>query len=426
VVKDFRLPDVGEGLEEATIVEWMVDVGDEVTINQPLCVIETAKAEVELPSPYAGRVVARNGGLGEELRVGEILIRIDTPEVTTAPVNRIATAPAPTRNPVLVGYGVSEESTSARRRRSWSRSADASDPAPAGPAAGSGRPKAKPPVRKLARDLGVDLFGVRSTGPRGEITREDVRSAAQAPVPGPAKPAPASAVDEVIPVRGVRARIAQRMSTSRSTIPEATCGLEVDCTELLRMRKVLREVTTAEGAQFITPFSLIAWMVPRALSAAPMLNSSFSAEEQVIKVSRAVHLGLAASTEQGLLVPVLRDAQALSVTEVAAGVARLADGARQGTLSPTEMAGSTFTITNYGALGLDDGNPVINYPEAAILGIGTIRPQPVAVDDEVVIRPRTKLICAFDHRVCDGAEAARFLTTLKRLVEEPLTSLVVG
>jgi pyruvate dehydrogenase E2 component (dihydrolipoamide acetyltransferase) len=423
VEKDFLLPDVGEGLEEATIVEWKVAVGDLVAINQPVCVIETAKAEVELSSPFEGTVTTRHGEVGEELRVGELLVRFDIPTETP-----------PTGNPVLVGYGVRGPHSPVRRKRDWTPLPKGSGgsrpwlgiipPDVASSPAKTGRPRAKPPVRKLASELGVDLSLVMPTGSRGEVTREDVHKAATQTLSTGSDYVPAAASDEVIPVVGVRARIASQMSLSRSTIPEATCGLDVDCSELLRVRDVIRAELDAHQSGMVTPFALVSWMVPKALRRSPLLNASFEADAQVIRVRRAVHLGLATATERGLLVPVIKNAHEASLLEFAAQLARLADSARQGTLSLAELSGSTFTITNYGALGLDDGNPVINYPESAILGVGAIRERPAVVAGRIMARPQTKLVCAFDHRVCDGADAALFLTALKRLVEEPMTCVL--
>ncbi len=526
--RDFLLPDVGEGLEDAAVVEWHVRVGETVHLNDPLVTIETAKAAVELPSPFEGRVVLLNASEGDELRVGELLARIDTAEVEGAPAPKErhavptpaespaaphldrepgpetepATGPEPVtadrasagedsskRPAVLVGYGV-DETKPARRPREWRRAKppggrvsregrearDSLGRTPATTAAPgataepppSGRPLATPPVRWLARTLAVDLRNVRPTGARGEVTREDVRAAAgslAAPGTSPqgeraredepalwsagttptsassiaagtlaSRGAPARRTEdegvEELPVRGVRARIAERMSVSRSTIPEATSGLWVDCERLLTLRSVLSDDLRLElgqderGAESITPFAILAWMVPFALRTAPVLNASFDAEMKVIRVYHAVHLGVATSTEAGLLVPVVHSAHTLGLREFAAELARLTRSARDGTLTPAELTGSTFTVTNYGALGLDDGNPVINAPEAAILGVGTIAPRASVHDGELAVRSTTKLICAFDHRVSDGADAARFLRRLKELIEQP--ALLLG
>jgi pyruvate dehydrogenase E2 component (dihydrolipoamide acetyltransferase) len=214
------------------------------------------------------------------------------------------------------------------------------------------------------------------------------------------------------------------MSKSRSAIPEATCGVWTDCFELLRLRDKLRRKVSDERAKTLTPFAIIAWIVPQALRAAPSLNATYDDDAKVIRLYGDVHLGIAANTEHGLMVPTIRNAQSRSLSEVARELHRLGISARDRSLSPSELTGSSFTITNFGALGLDDGNPVINYPEAAILGVGAIRERPAVVDGLVVARPLAKLICAFDHRVCDGSDAARFLTRLKDLIEDPMQLLV--
>lgn len=479
--RDFLLPDLGEGLEDATVVRWHVQVGDTVHLNDRLVTVETTKASVELPSPFEGRVALLNIGEGDGLRVGELLACIDTAEDGEAVALRASgAAPLPTtattgslpHQPVLVGYGVDDGPQRATGRREWRRrqgpggralgegeqGPDTIPSAPAAPPDGLPvpRPLAKPPVRWLARTLDVDLHQVRPTGSRGEVTVEDVRAAAGSAATGdaagsvgvahgdgmrqderPRWPSGTGASgpagddrQEEIPVRGVRARIAERMSLSRSTIPEAAAGLWVDCERLLALRAALRDDGQSgferEGrrTEALTPFAILAWMVPFALRSAPVLNASFDAAAKVIRVSRAVHLGVATSTELGLLVPVVRGAHALGLREFARELARLTRSAREGTVTPAELTGSTFTITNYGALGLDDGLPVINAPEAAILGVGAIAPRATVDDGELAVRSTAKLTCVFDHRVSDGADAARFLGRLKTLVEQP--ALLLG
>jgi pyruvate dehydrogenase E2 component (dihydrolipoamide acetyltransferase) len=410
------------------MVEWNVRPGDHVSLNDPICALETAKAEVELPSPFAGTVLAIRGQPGDTLRVGELLIRFELDEAGTNSAGGLARtttdddhAPAPT----LVGYGIEEKPATKYHSRAWPRrdAAPETDPVEL-------RPIATPPVRKLAKDLGVDLGQVTPTGLRGEITREDVRSASRI---GPSSAASVlEAVEQrttEIPVRGVRARIASRMSVSRSTIPEATGGVWVDCANLLELRDGLTTATSGAGASSqstkITPFTIIAWLAVRALGVAPLFNASFRQERDVIEVHGSVHLGIATTTEQGLMVPVLRDADAMGLGEFGLTMQELTHRARLRTLSPEELTGSTFTVNNYGALGLDDANPIINYPESAILGVGSMRTQPAVVDGAIVARPLLKLIAAFDHRVCDGAEAGRYLSRLKELVENPELSFSI-
>lgn len=420
-VKEFLLPDLGEGLDEATIVAWLVDEGQSIELNQPLCTVETAKAEVDIPSPYAGRVVERRGAPGETLEVGSVLVRVDVG-------GEAAGEGAEEKTAVLVGYGTDDSTGTSRRRR-------AGRPPAAAPAKGAAAtPLAKPPVRKLARDLGVELADLApGSGPEGRITREDVAAAAdrrRVPMPEPAAAVVRSSsvavqAGDVIPVTGVRARIAERMTTSRATIPDAGCGVWVDFGKLLALRASLRASAEREGRELpLTPFSLVLRLVVAAVKAHPIVNATFDADRREIRVHEAIHLGVAADTPRGLVVPVVRDAHRLSTAELAHEVRRLARGAREGTLTPAELTGSTITVSNYGAFGLDEGSPVINHPEAAILGIGAIRERPVAVDGDLVVRPTAKVTCAFDHRVCDGGDVGRFLHRVQQFIEHPEALLV--
>lgn len=421
-VREFLVPDLGEGLVEATVVEWLVAPGDSVTVNQPLCSLETAKAEVEIPSPFAGIVRERRGEPGETLPVGTLLTLIDTAPalIDTAPAGstggKAGTAgPGTEPGPVLVGYGTHQGTETGRRtvRRR---------PAPRRPGTGpteAERPRAKPPVRQLARTLGVDLASLgRGSGPAGSITRADVHAAAGPPAEGPVTE-PAA---HTLPVRGIRARTADRMATSRREIPDAHCSVTADFSRLLSLRDRLRTESGAEGA---TPFSLLLRLLTLTLRDHPRMNASFIEEGPAVRTYDEVHLGIGTATPRGLVVPVIRDAHKLSTVQLARESARLAAGAREGSLAPRELTGSTFTVSNFGALGLEEGVPVINHPEAAILGVGSIRPRPhVLGSDTLVVRPTARLTCAFDHRVSDGAEAAAFLTALCALVESPETVLL--
>ncbi|OBH11400.1 dihydrolipoamide acetyltransferase family protein [Mycobacterium sp. E1747] len=379
-IKEFRVPDLGEGLQEVTVTHWNVAAGDDVELNQVLCSVETAKAEVELPSPYAGRIVETHGAEGDVLDVGAVLVRIDT-----APANG-AIPPTADTVPTLVGYGADEGIDASRR---------------------TGRPLAAPPARKLAKELMVDLRSLQRD-PDRIITRADVLAAAD------------QNGADVRPVRGVQARMAEKMTLSHKEIPAAKVSVAVDCTELLR----LADRTAAD--QKVTPFVLTMRLLLIALRHNEILNSTWvdSPDGPQVRVHRRVHLGFGVATPRGLLVPVIADAHDKNTRELATRAAELISGARAGTLTPGELRGSTFTVSNFGALGADDGVPVINHPEAAILGMGAIKPRPVAVDDQVVVRPTMTLTCVFDHRVADGAQAARFVTGLRDLVESPLTALL--
>ncbi|MCU1346958.1 MAG: pyruvate/2-oxoglutarate dehydrogenase complex, dihydrolipoamide acyltransferase component [Acidimicrobiia bacterium] len=436
----FLVPDLGEGLEEATVVEWLVALGDQVALNQPLVTVETAKAEVEIPSPFSGTVAELGGPAGATLKVGQLLARIGGDEA--APAGAAAApkteAPAPAappdaasaRQPTLVGYG-HDESLDRSRRRSVAPSAQT--PTAATPTGTATRPLAKPPVRKLAHTLGVDLASVAGTGAGGIVTRADVEAAAAPASASAAASSNASVVaapgavlaDEVIPVRGIRARIVERMTTSRSHIPDATCSVVADCTRLLEVRGALNSAAQRQGHEaVITPFSLLCRLVVQALRANPTLNATYVEDVPEIRIRRSIHLGIGTATARGLLVPVVRDAEHRSTLDLSLEMARLAIGARDGSLAPTELQGSTFTLSNFGALGLDDGIPVINYPEAAILGVGSIKQRPHVVDGVVVARATASLTLAFDHRVGDGAEAGRFLSELRALVVAPELALL--
>jgi pyruvate dehydrogenase E2 component (dihydrolipoamide acetyltransferase) len=374
-IKVFVVPDLGEGLEEVTLTCWQVGVGDDVELNQPLCSVETAKAEVEIPSPYAGRIVEIRGTEGDVLPVGSLLARIDCePSATNGQ-----------RKAVLVGYGADDALDISRRRR-----------------------KAKPSVRKLAADLLVDLNEV-PPGADGLVSRDAVLAAA-----GVGAERPGVSYD-VLPVRGVHSHMAERMTLSRSTIPDAHASVQVDGTALMRLRD-----------EVFSPFVLTLRLLVIALSHNKILNSTWvdGPDGAQVHSHHAIHLGFAVATPRGLLVPVIDNAQDKTTRQLAECVARLIRDARAGTLKPAELTGSTFTVSNFGALGLDDGVPVINYPEAAILGMGSLKPRPVVVDDAVVIRPQMTLTCAFDHRIADGANAAQFLCELRALIESPEAALL--
>ena len=363
-MSDFLVPDLGEGLEDATITSWAVAVGDVVELNQTLCTVETNKAEVEIPSPYVGRSTELGGAEGETLAVGTLLVRIETEA----------------RTPVLVGYGVDDGIDRSRRAR------------------------AAPKTRKLAADLAVDLQELQASGADGVVTRDDVLSAVGT--------APSA---QTVAVRGVHARMATHMSLSRSQIPDAHATVQVDCSALLRLRDTLD----------VTPFVLALRLLVIALGRHPMLNASWAESEAgpEIRLHPDVRLGVAVATERGLVVPVI-DTRDCSTRRLAEAVDDVVTRARAGALAPTQLSGSTFTVSNFGALGLDEGVPVINYPEAAILGMGSLKPRAVVVDDAVVARPTMTLTCAFDHRIVDGAQVAKFLTDLRGLIETPETALL--
>lgn len=386
---EFRVPDLGEGLEDATITGWSVDVGDTVELNQVLCTLETNKAEVEIPSPYAGRITELGGAVGQTLAVGAVLVRVEGATAGERSDGKSGTGERSDgksgtgersdtgSGPVLVGYGADERMDGSRRAR------------------------AKPSTRKLARDTGVDLTALTPTGPDGIVTRDDVLAV--------------SAMSELMPVTGVQAEMAKRMTMSRSRIPDAHASVIADGTHLQALAQRLR----------ITPFVLTLRLLTLALQHHPLLNSTWVDTPEGPRTHRhsSIHLGIGVATSRGLLVPVVVDAHARTTRALAEEVARLVEGARGGGLRPAELMGSTFTVSNFGALGLDEGVPVINYPEAAILGMGSLKPRAVVVDGAVVARPTMSLTCAFDHRIADGAQAAEFLCELRDLIETPELAL---
>src|SRR6478736_1228692 len=398
----FLLPDLGEGLTEAEIVTWHVQTGDTVTVDQPIVEVETAKAVVEVPVPFAGRVTALYGQPGDVVAVGEPLLSVDTAESGN----------------VLVGYGTS---TGHRRRHRATRSSGDSSVPPR-----NGRlPVASPLIRQLARSAGLDLATIRGSGRGGLITRQDVDAAINArqagpgvvTEPAPAVPEPADGVIR-IPIRGLRKSVADKLSRSRREIPEATVWVDVDATEMLRLRAALN---ADESAPKISLLALLSRFTILALRRHPELNARIEGDEIVMGTS--VHLGFAAQTDRGLLVPVVRDAQAHTLEQLAVAVAERTRRARDGTLGPAELTGGTFTVNNYGVFGVDGSAAIINHPEAAILGIGRIIQRPWVVDGQVVPRQMTELTLAFDHRVCDGGTAGGFLRFIADCVESPAHAL---
>ena len=442
----FLLPDLGEGLTEAEIVTWHVQAGDTVTVDQPIVEVETAKAVVEVPVPFAGRVAALHGQPGDVVAVGAPLVTVDTadrfaePGVVTsaAGLDQAGRDQAVGSGNVLIGYGTS----SGRRRRHRATRSSATIPAPRSPAAGTaamgasgvpaiaanGRlPVASPLIRQLARNAGVDLGTIRGSGRDGLITRADVDEAINArqaeptavPEPAPAVPPTAGSAEATrIPIRGLRKSVADKLSRSRREIPEATVWVAVDATEMLRLRAALN---ADESAPKISLLALLSRFTILALHRYPELNARIEGDE--IVMSPPVHLGFAAQTDRGLVVPVVRDAQAHTLEQLSIAVAERTRRAREGTLSPGDLTGGTFTVNNYGVFGVDGSAAIINHPEVAILGIGRIIPRPWVVDDQIVPRQLTELTLAFDHRVCDGGTAGGFLRFIADCVESPANAL---
>ncbi|MBA9047006.1 MULTISPECIES: dihydrolipoamide acetyltransferase family protein [Streptomyces] len=460
-VREFKMPDVGEGLTEAEILKWYVQPGDTVTDGQVVCEVETAKAAVELPIPYDGVVSELRFPEGTTVDVGTAIIAVRVAGGAPAPVPAQAEAapaapaapeaPAPAatasasapasaeeakpaaRQPVLVGYGVSTSATKRRPRKG----PEVTVPAPAqpelnghAPAADSPRPLAKPPVRKLAKDLGVDLTAVTPSGPDGIITREDVHAAATpaavtAPAPvaaAPAAPAPAASYDGVretrIPVKGVRKATAAAMVGSAFTAPHVTEFVTVDVTRTMKLVEELKQDKEMQGRR-VNPLLLIAKALLVAIKRNPDINASWDEANQEIVVKHYVNLGIAAATPRGLIVPNIKDAQDKTLPQLADALGELVATAREGKTSPSAMQGGTVTITNVGVFGVDTGTPILNPGESAILAIGAIKLQPWVHKGKVKPRQVTTLALSFDHRLVDGELGSKVLADVAAILEQP-------
>jgi 2-oxoisovalerate dehydrogenase E2 component (dihydrolipoyl transacylase) len=436
-LKSFALPDLGEGLTEGEVLAWLVDVGDTVALNQPIVEVETAKAAVEVPSPYAGRVVELHCAPGETVEVGHRLLTVDvdpagTPEEPTRPVDaalagrthgddllpptvttqRPRTGPGAEggRTAVLVGYG--PRSTEAQRRPRKDR------PPPTPPPAAGGAVLARPPVRKRARDLGIDLSSVRGSGPGGTVTRGDVEAAASNGQRAPGTPA-----DRRVPVKGVRKAMAEAMVASAFTAPHVTVFLTVDVTAGMEALARLAARPELDGVR-ASPLLLTAKALLLAVRRSPEVNASWDEAASEVVVRSAVHLGIAVDTPRGLVVPVLRDADRLSLPDLARGLTELARTAREGRTAPADLQGGTISITNVGSFGVDNGTPILVPGQAAILCLGAVRPRPWVVDGEIAVRQVTQLALSFDHRLLDGASGSRFLADVGAVLADPVLALV--
>ncbi|MBL1289915.1 2-oxo acid dehydrogenase subunit E2 [Streptomyces sp. For3] len=452
--REFKMPDVGEGLTEAEILKWFVQPGDTVTDGQVVCEVETAKAAVELPIPFDGVVHELRFPEGTTVDVGEVIIAVDVapgsgdapaePEPVQEAVAEPAAEEAPKgRQPVLVGYGVAESSTKRRARKG------AEIPGPAAAAAqaeinghrakvAESRPLAKPPVRKLAKDLGIDLATVTPTGEGGVITREDVHAAAApAPAEAPvraeeavAAPAPVEAVAPVgretrIPVKGVRKAIAQAMVGSAFTAPHVTEFVTVDVTRTMKLVAELKEDKDMAGVR-VNPLLVIAKALLVAIKRNPAVNAAWDEANQEIVQKHYVNLGIAAATPRGLIVPNIKDAHDKTLPELGEALADLVSTAREGKTSPVAMAGGTVTITNVGVFGVDTGTPILNPGESAILAVGAIKLQPWVHKGKVKPRQVTTLALSFDHRLVDGELGSKVLADVAAILEQPKRLITWG
>ncbi|NLU76011.1 2-oxo acid dehydrogenase subunit E2 [Streptomyces sp. HNM0575] len=496
-IREFKMPDVGEGLTEAEILKWYVQAGDTVTDGQVVCEVETAKAAVELPIPFNGAVHELRFEEGTTVDVGTAIIAVDT-DPSAGPAGEPSAgevAPAgdggdgeesgggagggagegEKRQPVLVGYGVAESSTKRRPRRQQpapdaTRNGDGGAPQPVreavqesvretvqaavqgelnghrddeGAAAAvsgtstAGRPLAKPPVRKLAKDLGIDLTTVIPTGPDGVITREDVHAAAApaaARVPAPTAPAAAPSTappaadrpetagagvrETRVPVRGVRKATAQAMVGSAFTAPHVTEFVTVDVTRTMKLVRELKQDPDMQGLR-VNPLLLVAKAFLVALRRHPEANAAWDGANQEIVQKHYVNLGIAAATPRGLIVPNIKDAHAKTLPELAESLAELVSTARDGKTSPAAMQGGTVTITNVGVFGVDTGTPILNPGESAILAFGQVRQQPWVHKGKVKPRDVTTLALAFDHRLIDGELGSKVLADVAAVLEHP-------
>jgi len=447
----FDLPDVGEGLTEAEIVTWKVKVGDVVSVNQIIVEIETAKSLVELPCPFAGTVAQLMAGEGDTVNVGSPIIAVTVSEATAAVAaatsmhdavanNAVVTEAIQTVSdvaassveekpqPNLVGYGVSSAAPSRRRRAAAgvvatsavqavvSSAAPATDliaVVPSGDAV-----LAKPPIRKLAKDMNVDISKVKPTGLSGEVTREDVMAAAQVAsvFKNQTTPEPKSEREERIPVKGVRKAIASAMVQSAFTAPHVSIFVDVDATRTMEYVKRLKASADFAGVK-VTPLLIMAKAMIWAVRRNPMVNSTWTDTE--IIVHNFVNFGVAAATPRGLIVPNIKDADQMSMLELAMALEKLAATAREGKTTPQDMQNGTITITNIGVFGVDTGTPILNPGEVGIVALGSIRPKPWVVDNEILVRQVTTIGATFDHRVVDGDVASRFVQDVASVIEEP-------
>ncbi|GAB1643760.1 dihydrolipoamide acetyltransferase family protein [Krasilnikovia sp. MM14-A1259] len=474
-IREFNLPDLGEGLTEGEILSWLVKVGDSIELNQPIVEVETAKAAVEIPAKWAGTVTKIFHEAGTTVEVGSPIIAIDTDpgagpvaesvESPTAPVPSAASlaavevapaegavepgligGPAPGgRTAILVGYGPRNTAAKRRPRTGGTEpvaapSAPAAVAAPVAPAPApvavapvahrAGPVLAKPPVRKLARDLGVDLGTLAGSGPLGSVTREDVQQAAARPAaaPEPVAAAPVALVtdgtrEQRIPIKGVRKLTAENMVASAFTAPHVTEFLTLDVTRTMKTVEKIKARPEFRDVR-VSPLLLVAKAVLVALRRHPMVNSTWSGATNEIVVKEYVNLGIAAATERGLIVPNVKDAGRLTLRELADALNGLVQTAKSGKTPPADMQGGTFSITNVGVFGVDTGTPILPPGESAILAFGAIRPMPWVHKGKIKVRQVTTLGLSFDHRIIDGELGSKFLRDVGAFLSDPEGALL--
>jgi len=461
MLQQFKMPDVGEGLTEADILRWDVKPGDTVKVNQTLVEVETAKAAVELPSPYAGVVTELHAAEGETVNVGRPIITIDVggsgggAPIASAPAASVAepaastpaaSAPAaataepaaveeqpqpgegrpPERQSVLVGYGPRSTETVRRRPRKQPPDTPSANPAfniaptppPADAPEARHRVLAKPPVRKLAKTLGVDLAAVEPTGPDGTVSRADVEQAAAGPAGAPA------GRETRIPVKGVRKHTAAAMVASAFSAPHVTEFITVDVTPMIDLRDRVAARPEFKNLK-VSPLLFVAKAVLLAAKRTPEINASWDEAAGEIVLKHYVNLGIAAATDRGLIVPNIKDAEQLSLIELARVIGELTETARAGKTAPDDMSGGTITITNVGVFGVDTGTPILNPGEAGIVAFGAVRKMPWVVDDQIVPRWVTQLAVSFDHRIVDGQQGSQFLADVAAVLADPAMALLL-
>lgn len=392
-LKQFNLPDAGEGLTEAEILRWMVKPGDKVSDGQVIVEVETAKAAVELPCPFDGVVTELLAEVGTTVEVGTPIITVDVGE------SDAEESPA-----LLVGYGPKAGASKRRQRRTAS-----TQPTPQSTAV-----LAKPPVRKLAKDLGVDLATISGSGPEGTVTRDDVHGAVSEPASGPA------GGEQRIPIKGVRKATAEAMVSSAFTAPHVSEFLTIDITPTMELRARLAALSEFAGVK-LSPLVFLAKAMLLAVRRHPLINSTWDDERGEIVIKDYVNLGIAAATDRGLIVPNIKDAQRLSLRELADALTTLTEAARAGKTTPAEMSGGTMSITNVGVFGIDTGTPILPPGETAILAFGAVQERPWVVDGAVVPRQVATLALSFDHRIIDGQLGAEFLTDVGAMLSDPGT-----
>ena len=464
----FLLPDVGEGLTEAEILTWHVKVGDEVVVNQTIVEIETAKAAVELPCPYAGVVGALHAATGDVVEVGTPILTIVVADAEGAgseppsselpgPVQALsspgAVAPAPKREAVLVGYGVRDTTGATRRPRVAALTPQGTTTPEAGPPGEAVKPVrhgglevgrhaeellsrqspvlAKPPVRKLARDLGVDLAVVDPTGVGGVVTRADVeRASARGSVAlqslsgSPGRPHVVTEREERVPVRGVLRSMADAMVRSAFTAPHVTEWVQVDVTRTMALVDRLKKAPELEGVR-VSPLLLAAAGLVQAVRRHPRANATWDEDANEVVIKHYVNLGIAAATPRGLVVPNIKDAEQLTLPELAAELQGLVETARAGRTTPAALAGGTITITNVGVFGVDGGTPILNPGESAILCLGQVALRPWVHKGKVRPRQVMELTLSFDHRLVDGALGSQVLADVAAYLRDPELALAL-